>query len=84
MFNTSAFVTDQAFHHYCASVYSTVGKPGSVYSNGRNVVLNRHTQMDGVLQKVVPSLLRARILYLEHYPAFARHESERPLYDTLP
>lgn len=58
-------------------------QPGSANSYDRSRVLIIQAQINGVLQKALPTSLRARILYLAHFPILAGHPGEKQLYDTL-
>lgn len=50
-----------------------------MFSYNMNGGLIREAQVNGTLQKIVPKLVRAQILYWAHYLVFAGHLSERGL-----
>lgn len=74
---------EHAYDPCCTEVSNTVCELESAYYYGRSGVLIRQAQLDGALQKIVPTLLRALILYLKHYTVFAGPSGERQLFDTL-
>lgn len=61
---TRELVNEQANDPYWIEFSNTVEKLGSVYSYDKNGIFIRQAQIDGSLQKVIPTSLRARILYL--------------------
>ena len=76
-------IAEQAKDEYCRSVAESVGKRSSSFAYDRNGVLVRKSRLDGTLQKVVPESLRARILYLSHYPRLAGHPGGTRMYYTM-
>lgn len=68
---TSKFLTEQANDLYCMECVNILGKLGSAYLYNRNGVLVRPAKMGGVPMGVVPTSLRANILYMEHFPVVA-------------
>ena len=74
---------EQKADRYCQSIAELVGKPQSQFDVDRRGLLVRKSRIDGALQKLVPTSLRARVLRLAHYPLIAGHPGARRMYDTL-
>ena len=81
------FLQAQAEDNFCQSKANSVGEPGSQFDYDQYGFLVRKSTLDGSLQRVVPRSLRARVLYLGHYPALSggrEFESRYGLSDPSP
>lgn len=60
-----------------------MGDSGSEFDYDHYGFLVRKSKLDCALQRVVPSALKSRLLYLSHYPRLAGHPGGTRLYLTL-
>ena len=79
----SEILTGQAQDPYCRAMTSEVGKVGSHFEVNRVGLLCRKAPVDGSLQVVIPQSLRARVLYLSHYPRLQGHPGSTRMYETM-
>ncbi|CAN8061912.1 unnamed protein product [Agarophyton chilense] len=73
----------QVEDEYCKETAKLVGAPGCLYDYDRFGLLCRRSPLDDALQRVIPTSLRARFLYLAHFPRFAGHLGDQRMYQTL-
>ena len=77
------FLSAQAEDAFCRFAAETVGTPTSKFDIDRYSFLVRKSPLDRTLQRVVPTQLRPRVLYLAHHPRLAGHLGETRMYYTL-
>ena len=77
------FLRAQAGDAFCRFAAKTVGTPSSKFDIDRYGFLVRKSPLDGTLQRVVPTQLRPRVLYLAHHPRLAGPPGATPMYYTL-
>ena len=77
------FLPVQAEDAFCRLATVTVGTPNSKFDIDRYVFLVRRSPLDETLQRVVPTRLRPRVLYLAHHPRLAGHPGATRMYYTL-
>ena len=77
------FLRAQAEDAFCRFAAETVGTPNSKFDIDRYGFLVRKSPLDGTLQRVVPTRLRPRVLYLAHHPRLAGHPGATRMYYTL-
>ena len=77
------FLQAQATDSFCQEKAKAVGDSDSQFDYDRYGLLVRKAPLDGALQRVVPKALRARLLYLTHYPRLAGHPGGTRMYLTL-
>lgn len=74
---TTEFVPAQTGDPYCRKLVKSVGQPELGYLYDRDRVLLRHSKIDGILQKDVPTLLRPHLIYLAYHPILTGHPGKR-------
>ena len=79
----SEILQGQREDSYCRAMTSEVGKAGSHFEVNRIGLLCRKAPVDGSLQVVIPQSLRARVLYLSHYPRLQGHPGATRMYETM-
>lgn len=67
----------------CKESLAKVGDSTSLFNVNRDTVLVRRAPLDDAFQKLLPASLRARVLYLSHYPRLAGHAGCSRMYFTL-
>ncbi|CAN8069116.1 unnamed protein product [Agarophyton chilense] len=67
----------------CKETAQFVRTPGSLVDYERFGLLCRRSPLDGALQRVIPTSLRAPFLYLAHFPRLGGHPGGRRVYQTL-
>ena len=77
------FLCAQAEDAFCRFAAETVGTPNSKFDMDRYGFLVWKSPLDGTLQRVVPTRLRPRVLYLSHHPRLAGHPGATRMYYTL-
>lgn len=77
------FINEQAKFSYCEQGSPAVGVTGAAYNYDRNGLLTLVTSIDGSVQKVISTSLRARLLYPSHYPLLVGHQRKRPMYKSM-
>ena len=68
---------------YCNKVRGKFGDKNHPFRDEADGLLVRVSPLDGAVQKVLPECLRARALYLAHYPLLAGHARGAKMYDTM-
>ena len=71
---------ENAFRRFSAE---TVRTPTSKFDIDRYGFLVRNSPLDRTLQRVVPTRLRSRVLYLAHHPRLQGHLGTTRMYYTL-
>ena len=74
------FLRAQAEKAFCRFAAETFGAPNSKFDIGRYGFLFGKSPLDATLQRVVPTRLRPRVLYLVHYPRLAGHPGATRMY----
>ena len=77
------FLRAQAEDAFCRFAAEAVGTPNSKFDIDRYGFLVRKSPLDGTLQRVVPTRLRPRVLYVAHHPRLAGHPGATHMYYTL-
>ena len=77
------FLQEQSKDPFCIAKAKMVGDANSHFDVDQYGFLVRRSNLDGALQRVVPKTLRARVLYLSHYPRLAGHPGGLRMYMTL-
>ncbi|CAN8073108.1 unnamed protein product [Agarophyton chilense] len=73
----------QVEDEYCKEPAQLVVTPGCLFDYDRFGLLCRHSPLDGALERVIPTSLRAGFLYLPHFPHLAGHPGCQKMYQTL-
>lgn len=79
----SVFINEQGNDQYCSQVSFTLQFAGLMYNYDRNGFLTQKSPMDRAVQKVVLTLLRARLLYQSHFLTPSGHPGERCMYNKI-
>lgn len=77
------FLRKQATESLRKQAAKTVRQPGPRYEHVPYEFLVRKSALDRRLHRVVPKLLRARVLYLAHYPQLAGQPGRPRTYCTI-
>ena len=77
------FLRAQAEDAFCRFAAETVGTSNSKFDIDRYGFLGRKSPLDRTLQRVVPTRLRPRVLYLAHHPRLAGHPGATRTYYTV-
>ena len=77
------FLIEQTEDSFCRFAAETTGMPNSKFNIDRYGFLVRNSPLDGTLQRVVPTQLRPRVLYLAHHPRLGGHPGATSMYYTL-
>lgn len=77
------FPQEQAEDRLCKQAAARAGQPGSQFDHDRCGFVVQKSALDGKLQRDVFKRLRARVLYLAHYPGLAGHRGGSGMYYTL-
>lgn len=80
---TQEFMKDVPNNSYFCQASATVAFPGSTYNDNRNGFLMQIVHISEEGQKVDPTSLPARLLYLSHYPTLTGCRGERRVYNTM-
>lgn len=81
--NAQDLVHEQAKGLHCRQASSIVGLPRLAHNYERNGFLTGTAPIDGAIQKVVPTLLRACLLYYLHYTRSVGHLCERLMFESM-
>lgn len=76
-------IREQEKGTHCRAIRSQVGQPNTDFHIDRHGLLVRRSTIDGVVQIIVLTPLRQRVLILAHYPPVARHSEQHQLNDKL-
>lgn len=77
------FIHDQAKNSYGCQAWSTVRVQVQSFNYDRNYFLTRIAPVDEAVQKAAPTSQKHRLFSHSHYPALARHNGERRIYDSM-
>lgn len=83
--NLGEFLKEQAADGESHAAKQTVSHSASCNSYDHEGFLTKKAQIDSALQRLqaVPVTVRARILYLYHYPTLEEHPKERHMHDSM-